>query len=470
MMNSLKPYDEYKSPGLDLEWLGDIPSHWQIALNQRIFKEKARPHNGKTETQLSLSQRDGLIATSDMQERSLQTSTYDNWKVTIPGDLVVNRFKAHLGVFFASTLRGIVSFHYGVFAPRVDLVTKYYELLYHTIPYRTIYAGRSNGMTVGLQNLSNQNFYNVRSVIPPLDEQTAIVRFLDHVDRRIRRYMRAKRRLITLLNEQKQAIIHRVVTRGLDPNVRLKPSGLEWLGDVPEHWKVNRIKYLMKVVDRRSEKGTEVLLSMRKYHGLVPYHEHFSKPPQAADLKGFKIIEKGQIAVNRMQAGFGLIFASPQEGLVSPDFGVFQPTGEVLPEFLGELFRSRIVRAKFHAESKGLGTGKSGFMRLYDDRIGWIHIAYPPTINEQTQILDKLAEGTAECDRLIHVNEHEISLLQEYRTRLVTDIVTGKLDVREVAACLPDDVGEAEPVEETDLIGGDGDEDNVDAESEEADP
>lgn len=131
------------------------------------------------ETQLSLSQRDGLIATKDMRERSLQTASYDNWKVTIPGDLVLNRFKAHLGVFFAATLRGIVSFHYGVFAPRRELHSKYFELLFHTYPYRAIYAGRSNGMTVGLQNLSNQNFYNVRCIVPPVSEQIAIVAYTE---------------------------------------------------------------------------------------------------------------------------------------------------------------------------------------------------------------------------------------------------------------------------------------------------
>src|SRR5690606_28774822 len=132
---------------------------------------------------------------------------------------------------------------------------------------------------------------------------------------------------IALLNEQKQAIINRAVTRGLDANVQLKVSGVPWLGDVPAHWQVKRIKYLMRSVDVRSTTGDEVLLSMRKYHGLVPYHEHFHKPPQAATLKGFKIVKPGQVVVNRMQAGFGLIFSSKYDGLVSPDFGVFQPTG-----------------------------------------------------------------------------------------------------------------------------------------------
>ncbi len=199
-----------------IEWLGEVPAHWEVVLNQRIFKEQIRPHNGETETQLSLSQIDGLIPTSAMRERSLQTSTFDNWKVTIPGDLVLNRFKAHLGVFFASTLRGIVSFHYGVFSPRQPLVSKYFELLYHTNPYRTIYAGRSNGMTVGLQNLSNQNFYNVRSPFPPITEQREIVDYAEKATQKIDLAIDSTRHEIDLIREYRTRLIADVVTGKVD--------------------------------------------------------------------------------------------------------------------------------------------------------------------------------------------------------------------------------------------------------------
>jgi type I restriction enzyme S subunit len=199
-----------------VEWLGHVPEHWEVLLSQRIFKEEIRPHCGEPETQLSLSQVDGLIATSEMQERSLQTSTYDNWKVTIPGDLVLNRFKAHLGVFFSSTLRGIVSFHYGVFAPRRRLVSKYFELLYHTVAYRTIFAGRSNGMTVGLQNLSNQNFYSARSVVPPVQEQAEIVAFAETATERLNDAIGAAEREMALLLEFRTRLIADVVTGKLD--------------------------------------------------------------------------------------------------------------------------------------------------------------------------------------------------------------------------------------------------------------
>ena len=196
--------------------LGDIPAHWETPLNRQVFRERIRPHEERFETQLSLSQRDGLIATSDMTERSMQTSSFDNWKVTIPGDLVLNRFKAHLGVFFASTLRGIVSFHYGVFAPQRPVNTKYFELLYHTAPFRAIYAGRSNGMTVGLQNLSNQNFYGVRTIVPPLAEQNGIVDFATEATRDLNTAIARIEQEIALMQEYRARLTADLVTGRLD--------------------------------------------------------------------------------------------------------------------------------------------------------------------------------------------------------------------------------------------------------------
>ena len=207
-----------------VEWLGDIPEHWDVRLNQRLFKEEVRAYDGQIKTQLSLSQRHGLVPTDTMEERTLQTSSYDNWKVVIPGDLVLNRFKAHLGVFFSATLRGIVSFHYGVFLPRIPLVTKYFELLYHTNVYRTIYAGCSNGMTVGLQNLSNQNFYNVRSIVPPVQEQAAILSFAEKVTEQLNVEIHSTKREIDLLLEFRTRLIADVVTGKLD--VRGVAAGL----------------------------------------------------------------------------------------------------------------------------------------------------------------------------------------------------------------------------------------------------
>lgn len=200
----------------EIEGVGMIPEHWDVRLNQRIFKENIRPYEGTEEIQLSLSQIDGLIPKNQMKERSLQTSTFKNWKITLPGDLVLNRFKAHLGVFFATTLRGIVTFHYGVFEPQIELRTKFYEYLYHTAPYKGIYAWRSNGMTVGLQNLSNQNFYNVRTLVPPIEEQDQILDYIEKSTATLDNAIDVTKREIDYINEFRVRLIGDIVTGKVD--------------------------------------------------------------------------------------------------------------------------------------------------------------------------------------------------------------------------------------------------------------
>ncbi|MEI7461696.1 MAG: restriction endonuclease subunit S [Pirellula sp.] len=450
----LQPYESYLES--DVPWIECVPDHWKVLpLGGQLVERKEKNKPIKTREILSLGLRTGVIPYSEKKTGGNKAKDdLTAYVLAYPGDLVVNSMNVVVGSVGLSKYFGAVSPVYFVLRPRfpTDHI-KYFDAVFHVATFQRSLFGLGNGiMFIESRSTGKLNtirlripFSKLKRVfipVPPPDEQELIVRFLDWANLRLGKAIAAKRKVIALLEEQKQAIIHRAVTRGLDDSVPLKHSGIAWLGDVPNHWQVKRIKYLMKVVDNRSENGDEVLLSMRKYHGLVPYHEHFSKPPQAATLKGFKIIEKGQIATNRMQAGFGLIFESTMKGIVSPDFGVFQPTGEVVPEFLGLVFRSRLVRAKFHRESKGLGTGKSGFMRLYDDRIGWIHIAYPPTVEEQTNILQKLAVELEEIAKPREIVEREIGLLQEYKARLIADVVTGKLDVREFARTLPSDIAE----------------------------
>ena len=153
-----------------------------------------------------------MIATDDMKESSLKTSTYDNWKRVELGDLVLNRFKAHLGVLFAATLTGIVSFHYGVYEARRSLVPKFYEYLYHADQYRAILGNASNGMVVGLQNLSNLNFYSTYSLYPAYEEQKEIVAYLDKKCSQIDSLISIKQEKIEKLEHYKRSLIYEYVT------------------------------------------------------------------------------------------------------------------------------------------------------------------------------------------------------------------------------------------------------------------
>lgn len=196
----------------DYFWFPYMPSHWKLIRANRLFKEDVRPVQDG-DISLSLSQVDGLIPTDDMSERSLKSATHDNWKHVIPEDLVLNRFKGHLGVFFASKYEGMVSFHYGVYhAIREGVLSKYYEYLFHSTTYKNIFALLSNGVTVGLQNLSNSNFYSVKLLLPPIEEQIDIVKYLDEHIARIDSLISEKQSLIEDLKAYKKSLIYEIVT------------------------------------------------------------------------------------------------------------------------------------------------------------------------------------------------------------------------------------------------------------------
>jgi type I restriction enzyme S subunit len=210
VIRGLNPNVKLKDSGV--KWLEKIPEHWEVLYNRRLFREKSRKINNSKELALSLSQVDGVIPSEDMKERSLSPSHLDNFKLCLSGDLVVNRFKGHLGVFFESQYRGIITFHYGVFEPAERVNSKYFELLFHTFNYKTIYAGASNGMSIGLQNLSNQNFYDVRSIVPPINEQNKIVKYCQKIDIKIDTAIESKKKEIEKLKEYKSTLINSAVT------------------------------------------------------------------------------------------------------------------------------------------------------------------------------------------------------------------------------------------------------------------
>ena len=305
--------------------------------------------------------------------------------------------------------------------------------------------------SAGLAKLSTGSTYDAVSVgdvaslpipVPSLAEQTAIARFLDHMDRRIQKYIRAKEKLIALLDEYRQALIHQAVAGHIDvrtgePYPEYKESGVEWIGTMPSHWQRTRLKALIQPIDVRSAKGNETLLSLRRDHGIVVYAEHFSRPPQGASLVGYKLINPGHLVVNRLQANNGLMFCSALSGVVSPDYSVFERKTEVRVRFLSEVLRTRLFRTHFRRQATGLGTGTAGFLRLYDDDFLATPFCHPP-FSEQTRILAYIDSVVRQTESAAERTTQSIAFLREYRTRLIADAITGKLDVREVAATLPE--------------------------------
>jgi type I restriction enzyme S subunit len=442
VITDLKPYPEYKDSCLP--WFGNIPTHWQILRLRNAVEMRVSTidkHSKEDEIPVRLCNYVDVYKNERITDRinflHATASTPEIVRFRLEkGDVLVTKDSEawdDIGVpalveYAASDL--VCGYHLALLRPRKHLLDSTYllrALQSSNVTYQFQVA--ANGVT--RFGLSHNAIKSIWLPIPPISEQVVIGRFLDTINTRINRLIRSKRRLINLLNEQKQAIIQRAVTRGQDPDVRLKPSGVEWLGDMPENWEVERIKFLLREVDNRSTTGDETLLSLRMNHGLVPHDEHFRHPGQASTLVGYKLVKPGQVVLNRLQANNGLIFASEISGVVSPDYAVFDPITDVDLQYLTILFRTPLMRHKFRVESKGLGTGTAGFLRLYTDRFGAIQVPLP-SVGEQLQIMHELDKILGKLQERIVYIQREIDLVHEYRTRVISDVVTGKIDVYDI--------------------------------------
>ena len=301
-------------------------------------------------------------------------------------------------------------------------------------------------------------------VFPPPEEQSAIVRFLNHADRRIQRYMRAMKKLIALLNEQKHAIIHRAVTRGLDPNVRFKPSGVEWLGEVPGHWGVSRVKRLARSGPKTFTDGdwieipyiTEqgVRLIQTGNVGIGEYREkgfRYVSEDTFYNL-GCTGVEAGDVLICRLDGPVGRACLAPEFGarmITSVDNVILKAHDGVDPRYVVHVMSSPGWLSWISSICRAGG----GFRyRISRSTLGNITIPLPPT-PEQRAIADYLEHELGANAVASNRIRAEIELLHEYRTRLIADVVTGKLDVRKAAARLPDEPENLGALDEGDVMG-----------------
>jgi len=435
MIEGLKPYAEYKESGQ--AWLGGVPAHWDLKPGHAAFAKRKEPNLGmKERTVLSLSYGRIKVKATDKQH-GLVPESYETYQVVNEGNVIIrgtdlqnDHTSLRIGL---SRNRGIISSAYLCLEAQPTITPDYgYQILNVFDLTKAIYRYGS-----GLrQNLDHGEIKRLPIFLPPLDEQAAIVRFLGHANRKIDGFIRAKRKLIRLLNEQKQAIIHRAVTRGLDPNVALKPSGIPWLGDIPAHWSILRAKYVFRESEERSTTGREEQLSVSHITGVTPRSEKNITMFKAESYVGHKICRPGDLAINTMWAWMAALGVSKHEGIISPAYAVYRQRlpERLLADYSDLLLRTAPYKSNYLSRSTGVRASR---LRLYPEEFFKIPIVIPP-LEEQREIVASIAVKTRTLSTAITRTEREISLIQEYLTRLTADIVTGKLDVREAAAKLPD--------------------------------
>ncbi len=457
MIADLKPYPAMKDSGVP--WLGKVPEHWdlrrtKILLRQRV--EKGFP----SEPLLAATQTKGVVRKEQYENRTvLALKDLHLLKLVRAGDFVISLRSFQGGIEY-SREQGIISPAYTVLYPVQADSHGFLSWLFKSKPYVENLSLYVTGIRQG-QNIDYEKLSCSGLPRPPLLEQTAIVRFLDHFDRRIRRYIRSKQKLIKLLDEQKQVIIHRAVTRGLDPKVRLKPSGVEWLGDVPEHWEVTRLKDAADV-------QTGLTLG-KNYNGVTtesrPYLRVANVQVGRVDLRRVKRIDipsqeargatlrAGDVLMTEGgdidKLGRGCVWHNEIPGCLHQNhvFAVRCRQHMLAPEFLVGLMASQHGRNYFQLTAKqttNLASTNSNTLRAFP-------IMLPP-LSEQDAILDEIEKQITGIERGVEHAQREISLLREYRTRLIADVVTGKLDVREAALLLPDEAEEPEPLDEAEAL------------------
>jgi type I restriction enzyme S subunit len=441
MIRNLGAYPEYKESGL--AWLGQVPRHWDMRPAFGAFVPNHERNDGmKEKTVLSLSY--GRIVIKPVEKlHGLVPESFETYQIVNPGDIVLRTTDLqndHTSLRVGMVRdRGIITSAY--LALRVNGgVSPHFGFQYLNVwdTSKAIY-GYGSGLR---QNLDFSHFKRMPVPVPPSAEQRAIVQFLDWANGRLERAIRAKRKVIALLNEQRQAIIHRAVTRGLDTSVPLKRSGITWLGDIPQHWKVRRVKQATRIL--RGKFSHRPRNDPSLYDGGYPFiqtgvvaqaSKFITTYSQTLNEKGLavsKLFPSGTLVMT-IAANIGEVAVLTFDACFPDSIVGFVPSENADRDYLYMVFLCMKPELLREAPVNTQGN-------LNVERIGAMGMPFPP-LDEQRQIAKQAESEMAEFDVGIDRLEREITLLREYRTRLGADVVTGKLDVRDAASELPKGAG-----------------------------
>lgn len=435
MTHGLQPYPSYKNS--TLPWLGPVPEHWEIRRNGRLFAPRNETGFGDLPI-LEVSLRTGVrVRDMDNGQRKQVMSDRDKYKRAAPGDVAYNMMRMWQGAVGVVPSDGLVSPAYVVARPYSETEPRYFVYLFRTDAYKSEIDAFSRGIVKDRNRLYWEDFKRMPACVPPLVEQRAISDYLDTNAAIVRRFIRNRRRLIEVLNEQKQAIINRAVTRGLDPNVPLKPSGIDWLGDIPAHWEVKPLK-------RWTSINKQVLPESTDPDYMFDYVDigcvgtgRLTAPPSRirfgdAPSRARRVLRRGDTILSTVRTYLRAVYfvATDVSDLVaSTGFAVLSPEHGVFPEYLAITLQSDPFINRVTANSIGIA-----YPAIAETKLGTFHVAMPPTTTEQESIVQAVRSQTAELTAAIERAQREIDLIREYRTRMIADVVTGKLDVRHLAA------------------------------------
>lgn len=443
----MKRYEAYRPT--KYEWLTEVPTHWQTRTMRSLTTVSSERRGNREATLLSVYREYGVIVKSSRDDNhNVESEDLSNYKWVRTGDLVMNKMKMWQGSLGVSEFDGIVSPAYIVCHINDENVNRrYLHMLLRSPCYKTYYNQFSYGIRVGQWDMHYEDFKGLEVALPPREEQDQIVRYLDWQMSKINRLIATKRKQIGLLKEQERSVAVHYITHGCNPQAVMKDSGIDWVEMIPQHWDV---LFLQQVAEERFVKNAGMLednLLSLSYGHIIRKDINTTDGLLPASFEGYQIVEKNDTVLrltdlqnDHRSLRTGLVL---ERGIITSAYTCIKPRQNILPEYLQLQLHSADLCKVFY----GLGGGVRQSIGYKDIRK---LLMFVPPLEEQQEILDAIKRESASSLPCYNKLEEEITVLQELRTRLISDVVTGQIDVRGIEVPDFEYVGEADVAGEQD--------------------
>lgn len=425
MIDELPKYPTYKASGVP--WTDEVPTHWSMLRGKTLFAECRTPARENDEIVTCF--RDGQVTLRrNRRTRGFVIATKElGYQHVQEGQLVVNSLDAAAGSVGVSDSDGKCSDKYLVCASRrPEYVPDYFSWALRIMAQAGFIGSVCESVASRAQRLRYSTFAQLQLPVPPHDEQVAIVQFLNKADHTLKRYLAAKKKLLALLEEQKNAIVLAAVTQGLAPNVPLRRINLIGIDQIPAHWSVVPARHLFRAVTRRNVEPDDIELRIDRSGTAVPTSSPLPHVSLAVRTIFLQLCHPGDLVMGKYTSVDGAVWAADRRALVGATYTVLEPTAHVDSRYFAALFRTQPYVDMLRRGAHGVGEKMSP--TYIEDFVATPMIC--PPVEEQRAIVDRVREATKREDAAIVRIRAEIALAKEYRARLVADVVTGQVDVR----------------------------------------
>lgn len=411
---------EMKDSGI--EWIADIPEHWSVSKIGGLYSLRMTKVSDRDYPPLSVTNK-GILP---QLETAAKTNAHDDRKLVCKGDFAINSRSDRRGSCGISSYTGSVSLINTILHPMTEMHPQYYDWLFHTIQFGDEFYKWGHGIVDDLWTTGWQDMKKISIPTPPITEQAVIADFLDEQCAEIDTLDTDIQSQIEALEEYKRSVITEAVTKGIDPDVEMRDSGIAWVGDIPAHWLVEKVKFHLQRNEPRNP-GDKQVLSVYREYGVIPKDSRDDNHNVTSeDTSNYKYVVPGNLVINKMKAWQGSMGVSEYEGIVSPAYFIYKFTdNQIMPKYLHYLFRS-CYKDEFRRISGGI---REGQWDLSPYEFSNTLLLIPPT-DEQNRIVSYIDARISEIEFAITEKKQQIETIEEYKKSLIFEYVTGKKEVQ----------------------------------------